>query len=67
MSRKDFADADQTNVPQAGLGESASSDATRPSEDFSPDAYLTKSDKPLLPMTGRTLNIDICFTSQSCR
>ncbi|KAM0851647.1 hypothetical protein ACQ4PT_052326 [Festuca glaucescens] len=55
VSRKDVANAGQTNVPQAGLGEPASSDATRPSDEiqeYSSDAYLSKSAKPLLPMTG---------------
>ncbi|PNT65049.1 microtubule-associated protein futsch isoform X2 [Brachypodium distachyon] len=55
VSRKDFANADQENVSQAGLREPTSSDTTRPSEktqEFSPDAYLTKSENPLLPMKG---------------
>ena len=44
-----------TNLPQAGLREPTSLNGTRPSE------------KPLLPMTGRTLTIDICFTWKSGR
>ncbi|XP_044392237.1 microtubule-associated protein futsch [Triticum aestivum] len=50
VSRKDVANADQTNVSQAGLREPPSSDAKLPSEEIqesSPDAYLTKSEKPL--------------------
>ncbi|CAM0952791.1 unnamed protein product [Alopecurus aequalis] len=55
VSRKDVADADQTNVPQEGLRGAATSDATRPSKEFSPDAYLSKSAKPLLHMTDESL------------
>ena len=75
VSRKDVANADQTNVSQAGLREPATSDVTRPSEktqEFSPDAYLTKSEKPLLPMEGKTVMPYIyqytafCFSPQSC-
>ncbi|XP_044984215.1 titin-like isoform X6 [Hordeum vulgare subsp. vulgare] len=50
VSRKDVANADQTNVSQAGLREPPSSNAKLPSEEIqesSPDAYLTKSEKPL--------------------
>uniref|UniRef100_A0ACD5XTM5 Uncharacterized protein n=1 Tax=Avena sativa TaxID=4498 RepID=A0ACD5XTM5_AVESA len=55
VSRKDVPNADRTNVSQAGLREPATSDVTRPSgktQEFSPDAYLAKSEKPLLPMEG---------------
>ncbi|XP_047049936.1 mucin-12-like isoform X2 [Lolium rigidum] len=55
VSRKDVANADQTNVPQAGLREPASSDTARPSverQEISSDANLAKPAKPLLPMTG---------------
>jgi hypothetical protein len=65
VSRKDVANADQTNVPQAGLREPASSDTARPSverQEISSDANLAKPAKPLLPMTGKALTIDICFT-----
>uniref|UniRef100_A0ACD5Y6U4 Uncharacterized protein n=1 Tax=Avena sativa TaxID=4498 RepID=A0ACD5Y6U4_AVESA len=53
VSGKDV--ADQTNVAQAGLREPASSGSTRPSEkirEFSPDAYVTESEKSLPPMKG---------------
>lgn len=55
-SRRDIANTDQTNVSPAGLRETASSDAMPPSEkieESSPDAYLSKSEKPILPMTGK--------------
>uniref|UniRef100_A0A453LI26 glutathione transferase n=1 Tax=Aegilops tauschii subsp. strangulata TaxID=200361 RepID=A0A453LI26_AEGTS len=54
-SRRDIANTGQTNLSPAGLRETASSDAMPPSEkiqESSPDAYLSKSEKPILPLTG---------------
>ncbi|XP_048531357.1 microtubule-associated protein futsch-like isoform X12 [Triticum urartu] len=54
-SRRDIANTDQTDVSPAGLRETTSSDAMPPSEkiqESSPDAYLSKSEKPILPLTG---------------
>uniref|UniRef100_A0ACD5XUN7 Uncharacterized protein n=1 Tax=Avena sativa TaxID=4498 RepID=A0ACD5XUN7_AVESA len=55
LSRKDVADANQTDVPQTGPIVPGTSNATLPSEKiekFSTDASLSMSAKPLLPMTG---------------
>lgn len=55
-SRRDIANTDQTDVSPAGLRETTSSDAMPPSEkiqESSPDAYLSKSEKPILPLTGK--------------
>jgi hypothetical protein len=58
ISRKDVANADRTNVSQAGLREPVTSDVTRPSvetQEISPDANLAKSKKPVLPIEGKTV------------